>query len=190
MRPTYMRQGNVVIEGPVKIPIPRSSALAKFAPYRGEEIAQLNNMSPFTKGQYVPALIGDWSGMTVKKYKPYGAVGGGYGASEEWLEDQEKKSQAAIEQSMYAQEKKEKPWWQSTLETIGVAATTTAVENITKSSDEAPLMEPYVPYTPPAPSTPSWVVPVVAGVGLLALVVIIAVVAKDKDEDKAPVRRL
>lgn len=81
MLPTYMRQGNVVIEGPVTIPIPRSTALATFAPYRGEEIAQLNNMSPFTKGQYVPAVVGNWSGPVYKKVNRNSSYAGGYGGA-------------------------------------------------------------------------------------------------------------
>ena len=184
MLPNYMRQGNIVIEGPVRIPIPRSSALATFAPYRGGEIAQLNNMSPFTKGQYVPALIGDWSSGAVKKYRPYGGVGGGYGETD--LLDFNPDTVGAELDAPAPKEKKEKPAWQSLLEEIGGSI----VKRGLAPADEAPLLPAYAPYTPPAPSTPSWVVPVVAGVGLLALVGIIAVVAKDKDEDKAPVRRL
>ena len=141
MLPTYIRQGNVVIEQAKPIPIPQSSPLAAFAPYRGEEIAQLNNMVPFTKGQYVPAVVGNWSTPVVKMYKRHGNSGGEYGISETFLEQQERKSEEALVQSAY--EEQNPTWWQTALTEVGKTAVTAALQ-------PAPQAEPLPAYVPNA----------------------------------------
>jgi hypothetical protein len=80
MRPTYLRQGNVVIENADAIPIPHNSPLATFAPYRGNTVAELNNMTPFFKGQYVPVLVGNWSQPAIQKVNRFSTYQGGYGS--------------------------------------------------------------------------------------------------------------
>ena len=177
MLPTYIRQGNVVIEQAKPIPIPRSTPLAAFAPYRGEEIAQLNNMVPFTKGQYVPAVVGNWSAPVVKMYKRHGNSGGEYGISETFLEQQERESEEALVQSAY--EEQNPAWWQTALTEIGKTAVTTALQ-------PTPQAEPLPAYVPsgtlPAQSggVPSWAVPA-AIVAVLGIAGILAFRAKDDD---------
>lgn len=58
MLPLYMQNGQQMIKSsPVHQYIPQSYPYARQATYMGKKIAQLTNMTPFTRGQYVPVLV-------------------------------------------------------------------------------------------------------------------------------------
>lgn len=58
MLPLYMKDGEEMIASTeVHQYIPQSTPYAREATYMGKRIAELTNMTPFTRGQYVPVLV-------------------------------------------------------------------------------------------------------------------------------------